>query len=59
MIFSPQFESSYLGWTRYQSIPVHKDYALFVQFLRIGTSSINVSLGEAYYALFIHYDVDS
>lgn len=48
MTFSPQFESSSLGWTRYQSIPVHKDYVLFVQFLRIGASNINVGLGEAY-----------
>ncbi len=46
MVFSPQFESSRLGWTRHQSIPVHKDYALFVQFLRIGAS--NVSLGEVH-----------
>jgi hypothetical protein len=48
MVFSPQFESSSLGWTRHQSIPVHKDYALFVQFLRIGASNVDISLGEAH-----------
>lgn len=60
MVFSPQFEKSSLGWTRHQSIPVHKDYALFVQFLRIGASNVNVSLGKAYIhvSYFICYDVD-
>lgn len=60
MVFSPQFEKSSLGWTRHQSIPVHKDYALFVQFLRIGASNVNVSLGKAYIhvSYFIYYDVD-
>lgn len=60
MVFSPQFEKSSLGWTRHQSIPIHKDYALFVQFLRIGASNVNVSLGKSYIRVsyIIYCDVD-
>ena len=47
IIFAPQFEKSCLGWTHHQSMPIHKDFALFVQFLHIGASNANVSQGEA------------
>lgn len=59
MVFSPQFESSSLGWTCHRSVPIHKDYVLFVQFLRIGASNINVSQGDAYYVPFSCYHIDS
>ena len=39
--FAPRYEQSGSGWTHHQTVPIHRDYALFIQFLHIGANKIS------------------
>ena len=38
--FAPRYEQSRSGWTHHQTLPIHRDYALFIQFLHVGTNKM-------------------